>query len=65
MNLVMEIARSWVGTKFHHQGRRKNVGVDCIGLIVGVAQELGLNVEDKTDYAREPKDGELKAALEK
>ena len=65
MNEVVEIARKWLGTKFHHQGRKIGVGVDCIGLIVGVARELGLPVEDRVDYAREPKDGELQMAMEK
>lgn len=62
---IIEIARSWIGTRFHHQGRTKGVGVDCIGLIVGVAKELGLEVEDRTDYAREPSNGELEKALMK
>jgi cell wall-associated NlpC family hydrolase len=60
---IMRCARSWIGTRFHHQGRTKGVGVDCIGLIVGVAKELGLEVEDRTDYSREPSNGELKKAL--
>ena len=62
MNTV-EIARSWVGTKFHHQGRKKHVGVDCIGLIIGMAHEMGLTVEDRLDYARQPSGGQLEAAL--
>ncbi|PIR33975.1 MAG: peptidase P60 [Alphaproteobacteria bacterium CG11_big_fil_rev_8_21_14_0_20_44_7] len=60
---IVEAARGWLGTKFHHQGRMKNVGVDCIGLIVGVAKELGIAVEDRNDYAREPRNGELEKAL--
>jgi len=47
-------ARSWVGTPWHHQGRLKHVGVDCVGLIVGVASALGLTLEDTTDYQRFP-----------
>lgn len=43
----MNQARTWVGTRFHHQGRLKSTdthpgGVDCLGLLVGVAQELQL-----------------------
>jgi hypothetical protein len=39
--------RSWLGSKYHHQGRLKKSaagagGVDCIGLIIGVIDELGL-----------------------
>ena len=62
---IIITARSWVGTRFHHQGRKKGIGVDCIGLIVGVAKELRYKVIDQADYQREPKDGELQAALEK
>lgn len=40
-------ARTWIGTKFHHQGRLKkndncNGGCDCIGLLIGVIKELSL-----------------------
>lgn len=61
---ILESARSWVGTKFHHQGRKKLVGVDCIGLIIGVAQELGLNPPDKLGYAREPRKNALEETLD-
>ena len=37
---VVEIARTWIGTKYHHQAHKKGVGCDCIGLIIGVWQEL-------------------------
>jgi len=65
MSLVVAIARKWLGTKFHHQGRKLGVGVDCIGLIAEVAKELGLSFEDRIDYARAPQDGELQRELEK
>jgi cell wall-associated NlpC family hydrolase len=29
-------AKSWIGTKYHHKGRVKGVGVDCGGLIYEV-----------------------------
>ncbi len=60
---IITLARSWVGTKFHHQGRKKNIGVDCIGLVVGVAKELGIDVYDRTSYPREPSGGTLETAL--
>ena len=43
---VVVEARTWLGTPFRHQGRIKNVGVDCLGLLVGVAAEL--NLKSKT-----------------
>lgn len=61
---ILRIARSWLDTKFHHQGRKKGVGVDCIGLIVGVATELGLQPTDQLNYARQPDESALKTALE-
>jgi len=44
---IVRAARGWIGTRFSHQGRlRKTIshsgGVDCLGLLVGVAQELDL-----------------------
>lgn len=40
---IADEAASWVGTPFHHQGRAKGLGVDCIGLIVGVCKNLNLD----------------------
>lgn len=34
------VARGWIGTPYRHQGRRKGVGTDCLGLIVGVWREV-------------------------
>ena len=49
-------ARGWIGTKFAHQHRARGVGVDCVGLVIGVARELGLVPEgfDVTGYATTP-----------
>lgn len=43
---VVACARGWLGTPFHHQARLKGTGVDCVGLIIGVARELGLVAPD-------------------
>lgn len=43
---VVAQAREWIGTPFHHQARLKGVGVDCIGLVIGVARELGIVAAD-------------------
>lgn len=51
---VVQQARTWLGTPFHHQGRLKGAGVDCIGVIVGVCRELGIPVEDCQTYQRFP-----------
>jgi len=33
---VVKEALSWVGTPYRHQGSRKGVGCDCLGLVMGV-----------------------------
>lgn len=60
-NIVTQ-ARTWMGTPFHHQARLKGKGCDCLGLIVGVVDELGLKDKngvalaayDEVTYSREP-----------
>lgn len=37
-----EIAKTWLGTPYHHHARVKGVGVDCAQLMLGIAEELGL-----------------------
>lgn len=44
---IVAEARSWIGTRWQHQGRIKKThqfagGVDCLGLIIGVANHLQL-----------------------
>jgi hypothetical protein len=61
-NIVIE-ARSWKGTKFQHQGRLKQIGVDCVGFISEVAKNAGvLNVEIPGNY-RPHEDGEIMLRL--
>lgn len=55
---IIETARSFVGTPYHHQGRLPGVGMDCVGMIVCVARALNLAVEDYTRYSANP-DGSL------
>lgn len=40
MNEVVRIARGWIGTPYRHQGARKGVGCDCLGLVRGVWREI-------------------------
>ena len=39
---VVAAARAWIGTPFHHAGRVRGVGVDCLQLLIGVYGDLGL-----------------------
>ncbi len=58
---VIDFARTWLGTRWRHQGRTKGYGVDCIGLIVGVARELNLSLFDTTQYTPVPDGVRLRA----
>lgn len=51
---IVEEAKTWLGTPFHHQGRVKGAGCDCAGLVVGVAKNLKYQVNDVTNYAHSP-----------
>lgn len=49
---IMDKAREYIDTPFVHQARLKGIGVDCVGLISGVGQELNLLEIDYTVYPR-------------
>lgn len=50
-------ARTYVGTRYRHQGRTRAHGLDCLGLLVASAQDFQfdftLNVEDGS-YSMDP-----------
>ncbi|MBB4212677.1 NlpC/P60 family putative phage cell wall peptidase [Rhodothalassium salexigens DSM 2132] len=56
---IVALARRWLGTPWHHQGRVRGVGVDCAGLVIGVARDLGLDPVDVTGYGRRPDSDDL------
>lgn len=74
---VVNEARLWLGTRFHHQGRVKATehhqgGCDCIGLIIGVAKNLELispitgkplTLYDQQGYSRYPDGVALQQAM--
>lgn len=52
---IVREARTWIGTRFHHQGRLKGVGCDCAGLVIGVANALGIaDYQEPATYGRRP-----------
>ncbi len=70
-NEILSKARQYLGTKFLHQGRSKKFGVDCIGLIFCVLQELNIKINgrnlselDEKNYARIPNGNYLKQKLD-
>src|SRR5574337_4466 len=51
---VVEAARSWIGTPYHHAADIKGAGVDCAMLLVRVYCDLGLvNPFDPRPYTRD------------
>lgn len=62
---VVTEARRWVGTPWRHQARLRCVGVDCGGLVVGVAHALGLPLQDyPAAYGRLPDGVSLRRFME-
>ncbi len=53
---IVQEARGWLGTPYHHQARVKGVGVDCGGLVIGIGRALGLCPADFDigGYSRQP-----------
>lgn len=54
---IVAEAMTWLNTPFHHCARVKGVGVDCVGLAVGVASSLGMEVHDVKGYPHVPING--------
>ncbi|MBT2333631.1 C40 family peptidase [Variovorax paradoxus] len=52
---ICAAARSYMGVPWRHQGRSRE-GMDCLGLVITVAHDLGLTEFDTRDYARQAKD---------
>lgn len=50
---IVEIARTWVGVPYRHQGRTRQY-VDCIGFIIGVGAEMGVQVIAPHNYSDSP-----------
>lgn len=74
---ILKASKSWINTKFHYTGRIKvnknnSGGVDCIGLIIKVGQEINSTYNGKNliyydylTYSRYPNHNEMKKFLEK
>jgi cell wall-associated NlpC family hydrolase len=59
---IIAKAREFIGTPFQHQARIKSKGVDCVGVVLCVGEELGVVCQDGrpllgnqyTDYGMQP-----------
>lgn len=60
----VQAARAYTGVRWRHQGR-SSLGVDCIGLVILAAHDLGLTDHDQTDYGRIPDGQKLQQELSK
>ena len=56
-------ARRHRGVKFAHQGRNPKFGIDCGGLVLMVARELGLSELEELGYASFPMNGRFDELL--
>lgn len=58
MHPAVVVARRLMDTKYHHQGRLPGVGLDCVGMVIVVAREIGKPTTDDT-YGQWPQPGRL------
>lgn len=54
LNIVIEETRKWIDTPFREKGRTCGIGCDCIGLIIGVANNLGISDANFLTYGSDP-----------
>ncbi len=51
---IVDSARGWIGTPYHHQASCRGAGADCLGLVRGVWRELyGFDAETAPPYSRD------------
>ncbi len=51
---IVALARTWLGTPYHHQASCRGVGTDCVGLVRGIWRELyGREAEAAPAYTRD------------
>lgn len=51
---IVRLARTWIGTPYHHQGSLKGTGTDCLGLVRGIYREYyGIEPEAPPAYSRD------------
>lgn len=55
---IVEAANSLVGVPYRHQGRT-DTGLDCAGLVIQVAQIVGISSFDTTAYSNRPNANEF------
>lgn len=61
---ILAAARQCLGTPFRHQGRLISFGLDCAGVAIHVARQIGAGVIDIDGYSRTPSGGQLEQSLD-
>ena len=61
---ILDAARQCLGTKFRHQGRLVAFGLDCAGVAIHVARQIGAGHLDVSGYGRTPANGQLEQSLD-
>ena len=61
---IINAARQCLGTPFRHQGRLLGFGLDCAGVAVHVARQIGVGHLDVSGYSRTPSNGQLEQSLD-
>ena len=52
--IVVTLARGWIGTPYHHQASLAGIGCDCLGLVRGVYRDYtGRDAETLPAYSRD------------
>lgn len=69
-NDIVAIARGYLGTRFAHQGRHAEDGLDCLGFLFAIADSAHITLEDRLpatfdrrDYGTRPDTDFLRARL--
>ncbi len=61
---ILNHARQCLGTPFRHQGRLIAFGLDCAGVVIHVARQIGAGHIDVEGYGRTPANGQLERTLD-
>lgn len=62
---IIEHARATLGTPYQHQGRINGLALDCIGVAIYVAKQLGMEYIDLPAYGASPHNGLLEEMMDK
>lgn len=63
---IVAAARLLIGVPYDHQGRNRKFGIDCVGLLIEIARDVGAAWHDLSGYSRDGRitaDGKGKSLL--